>query len=144
MNALSRFLSAPGTVRVCQVVIGLVLAFAGLAKIGDLQSFASQIHNFRMVPISLENLIAMTLPWVELVAALALILGIHSRAGAILAVGLMALFTIAVGAALARGLDIECGCFGTADASRVGKVKLLQNIVMTAVAAVAALRPVPR
>ncbi len=141
MGTITGFLAAPATIRVCQIAIGLILGFAGLAKIGDLQSFAVQIHNFRMVPIPVENLIAMTLPWIEVVAALALILGIESRAAAILAAALMALFTIAVAVAFARGLDIECGCFGTADASRVGAVKLMQNAGMTAIAGVAALRP---
>ena len=55
--------------------------------------------------------------------------------------GLMAVFTLAVLAALVRGLDIECGCFGTADASQVGVVKVLENLGMLALAVLASLRP---
>ena len=51
------------------------------------------------------------------------------------------LSTLAVLAALLRGLDIECGCFGTADASRVGVVKVLENFGMLALAVLASLRP---
>ena len=127
--------------RLAQYGIGLIFIAAGLAKIGDLGIFAEQIHNFRVTPIALENLVALTLPWIELVAGLALVLGIQARAGAVISAVLMAAFTLIVGAALYRKIDIECGCFGTADATRVGVTKLMQNIGMTAMAVVASLRP---
>lgn len=128
-------------VRACQIATGVIFAWAGLAKIGDVQGFAGQVHNFRLVPIALENLMAMTLPWIEVVAALALVLGVRARAGAVLSASLLAVFTLAVIAALARGLDIECGCFGTSDASRVGALKVVENLGMLALAAVGSLRP---
>jgi uncharacterized membrane protein YphA (DoxX/SURF4 family) len=138
LNALLRH---PATIRSCRIAIGLVFAWAGLAKIGDPASFAAQVHNFRMAPVSFENLVAIFLPWLELLAALALISGLHARAGALVTAAMMAFFTVAVALALFRGLDIECGCFGTADASRVGLNKLLENVGLTVVAAVATLRP---
>jgi hypothetical protein len=49
--------------------------------------------------------------------------------------------TLAVASAVTRGLDFECGCFGTSDASRVGPTKLLENLAMLAVAWIATLRP---
>jgi uncharacterized membrane protein YphA (DoxX/SURF4 family) len=141
LPAVVRPLLHPATVRACQVVTGVLLGVAALAKLGDLPSFAVQIHNFRILPVPLENLAAVVLPWVELVAALSLVLGVRRRAGAVVATGLLAVFTLAVAAALARGLDIECGCFGTADASRVGLGKLLQNLALLAVAWVGTLEP---
>ena len=116
------------------------MAWAGLAKIGDLHGFAEQLHNFRMMPVPFENLIAITLPWIELVAALALIFGVRARAGALLAGALLAAFTAAVSVAMLRGLDIECGCFGTHDATRVGWVKIGQNLGMLALAWVGSIR----
>ena len=68
-------------------------------------------------------------------------LKVRAREAALLATGLMGVFTVAVIAALARGLDIECGCFGTADATRVGVVKVVENVGMLIVAALAAGRP---
>jgi uncharacterized membrane protein YphA (DoxX/SURF4 family) len=121
-------------IRASRIAIGLIFAVSGLAKVGDLQSFAGQIHNFRLMPIPLESLLAMTLPWVELVAAVALLLNIRARSAAVLVFGMMVGFTVAVALALVRGLDIECGCFGTADASTVGLVKILQNVGMTVLA----------
>jgi uncharacterized membrane protein YphA (DoxX/SURF4 family) len=135
-----QLLTHPRTIRICQIATGIVLGIAGLAKIGDIASFAEQIHNFRIVPVATENLFAITLPWIELVAALSLVLGLRARAAAMLGLGLFVLFTLAVVAALVRGLDIDCGCFGTADASRVGLVKVAQNLGFVALAAVATLR----
>ena len=140
MSRLRLFLTSPTAIRVSQIAIGILLAWAGLAKIGDLRGFADQLHNFRMMPIPVENLIAMTLPWIELVAALALIFRVRARAGAMMAVLLLATFTIAILAAMVRGLDIECGCFGTNDATRVGWVKIGQNLLMLALAWVGSLR----
>ena len=136
-----RALSAPRILRASQIVTGLIFAAAALSKLGDLATFASQIHNYRIVPIWSENLLAMTLPWIELVAALALAMGIRPRAGAIVATALLAVFTVAVGAAWARGLDFECGCFGKASAGRIGAQKLVENLGMLIVAVVASLRP---
>ncbi len=127
-----QWLSHRFVVRGSQIVMGLVFAWAALAKLGDLRAFADQVHNFRMVPIFAENIVALSLPWIELVAALALILGIRARAGAVVVTGLLAAFTVAIIVALLRGLDIECGCFGTSDGSRVGLVKIAQNLGLLA------------
>jgi len=135
--ALRSLLGHAAVVRTCQIAMGLIFGWAALAKIGDPEGFATQLHHFRLVPIALENLFAVTLPWIELVAALALLVGVQRRAGALLVAFLMIVFTLAVALALARGLDIECGCFGTADASRVGAVKLLQNTGMVLMSLVA-------
>lgn len=126
-----------GVVRVARWIVGAVFVIAALAKIGGLEAFALQVHNFRMMPMALENLVAMTFPWVELVAGLSLILGIRGRSGAFVAAAMMAAFVVAVAVAMARGLDIECGCFGTADATRVGVGKLLQNLGLLAISLVA-------
>jgi uncharacterized membrane protein YphA (DoxX/SURF4 family) len=141
MEKLKRFLSHSWTVRVCQVAIGLVLIVAALPKIGDMSSFATAVHNFRIVPVVTENLLAMMLPWIELVAGLALILGFRARAGGVIATALMGVFLVAILAAMVRGLDIECGCFGTADAAKVGFAKLAENTTYVVLAVVATLRP---
>jgi uncharacterized membrane protein YphA (DoxX/SURF4 family) len=141
MDAIRRFLTAPQTIRACQIAIGILMALAGMAKIGDLQSFAMQLHNFRILPVPVENLFAMTVPWIELLAALALIFGVRARAGALLVTALLSLFTVAVLVAMVQGLDIECGCFGTHDSTRVGWAKIGQNLAMLGLAVVGSIRP---
>ncbi len=136
MSAFTRVLSAPVLIRFCRVGIGLVLLAAALGKIGDPATLAVQIGNFRLVPFVARNLLALTLPWIELLAGLALVLNVRARSGAWLALALMVAFTLGVAQAMARGLNFECGCFGAADATRVGTKKLLENLALTAVAMV--------
>ena len=140
MSAFS-FFTDRRIVRLCQLLIGLILLVAALTKIGDAADFARQIHHYRLLPFGLENLVAITLPWIELVIALVLLLGLAPRAGGVAGAGIMALFVLVVAAAVARGLDIECGCFGTADASHVGLAKLAENTGLLALAVVGALKP---
>ncbi|OGF14681.1 MAG: hypothetical protein A2W00_03990 [Candidatus Eisenbacteria bacterium RBG_16_71_46] len=140
MSRILAFVSSPPGIRISRIAVGLVMLAAALAKIGGPASFAAQIRHFRMLPDGPENLLAITLPWIELLAGLALVAGVRARAAAWLSLGLMAVFTLAVGQALGRGLDIECGCFGTADASRVGTSKLLQNLAILVVAWIASQR----
>jgi uncharacterized membrane protein YphA (DoxX/SURF4 family) len=136
MDGLGRFLRHAWTIRISRILLGLVFIAAALPKIGDAASFAAQIHNYRMVPVVFENVMGILIPWIELVVGLALVLGVRARAGSLAAGVLMIIFTVAVGQAVARGLDIECGCFGTGDGARVGFLKLLEDGVYLALAAI--------
>lgn len=129
-------LAATPVRRGAQIVLGLLFATAALAKIGDPASLAKEVHNFHLVPFWSEHLVAIALPWVELVAALALVLGIRARAGAWVAGVLLLAFTVGIALAMARGLNFECGCFGTAAGTRIGWAKLGENLGMIALAAV--------
>ena len=129
----------PMFLRIVRIGLGGIILAAALAKIGDGSGFALQIHNFRLAPLWSENLIAMTLPWIELCTGLALVVGIRDRAAGALALVMMLVFTAAVGSAWARGLDFECGCFGKATASHIGANKFIENIGLTLLALVASL-----
>lgn len=140
MTALASIMRSPLLVRSCRVLVGLIMLAAALSKIGDAGSFARQIGHYDVVPIGLIHLLAITLPWVELLAGLALVLGVHARSGAWLALAMVVVFTVMVAQAMARGLDIECGCFGTADATKVGTGKLIESFAIMATGVVASLR----
>jgi len=140
MKRLLQTLRHRRVIRGAQIAVGLVFLAAALPKIGDPGSFALSVHYFRIVPLAIENLIAVSLPWVELVAGLALVLGIRAREGGVIVTAMMAVFTVAVASALARGLDFECGCFGTGDGARVGAGKLFENTGLLLLAAIATLR----
>jgi len=132
----------PTVRRGAQIVAGLIFLAAALPKIADVAAFAGSVHNFHMepvVPVAATNLLAMTLPWIELIAGLALITGVRPRAGAVVYTVLLALFTIGVAAALARGLSFECGCFGKASAATIGVKKLAENLAMLAVGVIASI-----
>ena len=139
MDALTRPLRHPVVLALTRLALGAVILAAALAKIGDLPAMALQVHNYRLAPVWSENLVAIVLPWIELCTGMALVFGIRARAGAIVGLALMVLFTFAVGSAWARGLDFECGCFGKAGASHIGAKKFAENIGLIVLALAASL-----
>jgi uncharacterized membrane protein YphA (DoxX/SURF4 family) len=141
MSAVMRLVSDRRIVLLSQILIALVFLAAALAKIGEAADFARQIRHYHLMPFGSENLLAITLPWIELLAALAILLRLDPRVGSVTCAGLMVVFLLAVGIAVVRHLDIECGCFGTADAGHVGVRKLLENTGFLALALVGCLRP---
>ncbi len=130
----------PTVRRGAQIIAGLIFLAAALPKIADLTAFAGSVHNFHLeplVPVSAVNLLAMTIPWVELVAGLALVAGVRPRAGAIVYTVLLTVFTLGVIQAMARGLSFDCGCFGKAGSATIGAKKLVENLAMMAVGVIA-------
>jgi uncharacterized membrane protein YphA (DoxX/SURF4 family) len=105
------------TVRV-QIALGLFFVAAALPKLVDPPSFAHMIYNYRLVPGAFVNLMALVMPWLELLAGLALILGLWTRASAFLAGALLLVFVVAISLNLARGNAIDCGCFDVSAANK--------------------------
>jgi uncharacterized membrane protein YphA (DoxX/SURF4 family) len=96
-----------------RIALGVVFIAASLDKIENPQSFADNIANYRVLPYKLINLVALTMPWLEIVTGFFLVLGIWVRANAILVSGMLVVFSLAIIQALLRNLDISCGCFST-------------------------------
>jgi putative oxidoreductase len=111
------------TVRV-QLALGIFFVAAALPKLVDPPSFAHMIYNYRLVPGSVVNVMALVMPWLELLAGLALILGIWTRASAGLVGALLLVFVAAISVNLARGNLIDCGCFDVARANRTADERL--------------------
>lgn len=90
-----------------------VLAVAGWPKLLDAEGTVRSVRAFQILPEGLVRPFAYGLPMVELVLALLLVLGLGTRiAGAATAV-LMIVFLGGIASAWARGLAIDCGCFGS-------------------------------
>jgi putative oxidoreductase len=105
------------TVRV-QIALGALFVAAALPKISDPPSFAHMIYNYRILPAGLVNISALTMPWVELLAGLALILGLWVRPARWLIGAMLVVFILAISFNLWRDNAIDCGCF---DVSAAGK-----------------------
>ena len=105
------------TIRV-QLALGVIFIVAALPKIVDPPSFAHMIYNYRIVPGSLVNLSALTMPWIELLCGVALVLGIWRGTARTMIAAMLVTFIIAISINLARGNAIDCGCF---DVSAAGK-----------------------
>ena len=102
---------------IARVAVGATLIVASVYKIRDPGAFAKSIYYYHLVPGDLINLMALILPWIELLCGLALILGLFYHGAVVLVNVLMVTFIFALTAAMARGIDIECGCFKAAKAS---------------------------
>ena len=119
------------------VLAGVYLVY-GASKIPNPADFAQSIHNYQILPFVLVNLLAITLPWIEVASALALLRRTWVP-GAILVVGGMTgVFIIAIASALLRGLDINCGCLetGTTADARYNLIQQLSyDVILLAMAA---------
>ncbi|MBE3112937.1 MAG: hypothetical protein IMZ46_20890, partial [Acidobacteria bacterium] len=73
---------------------------------------AQNIRNYRLVGQSLSFIAAVVLPWLEILAGVALALGVWKRASALIISGLLVFFILLTLVTIARGLDVDCGCFG--------------------------------
>jgi len=121
---VKRFLTSPWlTIRV-QLALGAIFVVAAIPKIADPPSFAHMIYNYRLVPGSLINLSALVMPWVELLAGIALILGVWKAAARTVVGILLAVFIIAISINLARDNAIDCGCFNVADRGKTHEQRI--------------------
>jgi uncharacterized membrane protein YphA (DoxX/SURF4 family) len=111
------------TVRV-QIALGVLFIAAALPKIVDPPGFAHMVYNYRLVPGALVNLMGLVLPWLELLAGTALVLGIWTRTSAATIATLLGVFVVAITINLARGNAIDCGCFDMSAAGRTAAERL--------------------
>ncbi len=95
-----------------RLVLGGLFVYAGAVKVLGPLDFAQNIRNYRLVGQSLSFIAAVVLPWLEILAGVALAAGIWKRASALIISGLLVFFIVLTLVTIARGLDIDCGCFG--------------------------------
>jgi uncharacterized membrane protein YphA (DoxX/SURF4 family) len=96
-----------------RILVGGVFIWAGLLKILDPLEFAQNIANYRVFSRDLSFLIALVLPWVEVLCGILVILGIFRSASSFLLSGLLGVFLVLITVTIFRGLDVDCGCFGS-------------------------------
>lgn len=105
-------IAQPWLTLLSRLILGGVLIVAGALKIGNLQKSAMSVRAYEMLPIWLANFFGYALPWVEIGIGALLILGVAVRIMGALGALIMLSFIIAIAQAWARGLSIDCGCFG--------------------------------
>ena len=126
---MNQFFKGP-IILVCRIVLGGIFIYASLDKIAPPAEFAKAIGNYHVLPFGLENLLALTLPWLELLAGVALITGVMIDGAAIMVIIMNIIFIFAISQALARGISIECGCFSvtTEGGDNIGLQTILRDI----------------
>jgi putative oxidoreductase len=100
--------------------LGAVFLYAGAIKVRAPQPFADSIASFELLPAALIDPLALGLPIFELAVGGLLVLGWLARPAALSALGLTGMFVLALSLALARGLKVDCGCFGSGGAESPG------------------------
>jgi uncharacterized membrane protein YphA (DoxX/SURF4 family) len=113
-----------------RVIIGFVFIYAGILKISDPSGFSDAINNYDLLPVSFVNFFAITLPWIEVVTGLFLLFGVSVKENSFIISAMLIVFILAIAISLGRGLNIECGCFGTSSGTKVGIIKLVENLLL--------------
>lgn len=85
---------------------------AGAAKAGDLAAAGRAVNAYQVMPYDVAKVIGAALPFVEIALGLLLVAGLATRLAGIVSAALLAVFVAGISSAWARGLSIECGCFG--------------------------------
>jgi len=94
-------------------LMGGIFIYAGLVKIGQPLAFARDIANYRMLPDAWVNPAALGLPWLELVVGLCLLAGVWLPGAVVALNSLLIAFLGALLISGLRGIDVQCGCFGS-------------------------------
>lgn len=96
----------------CRIALGALFLWAAATKLPDMNAFAQELANYRLLPAVLVPWAASAVVGVEIVAGLALVTGFAVRAAAVVIAGLLLAFIAFLSQALLRGIDLRCGCFG--------------------------------
>lgn len=114
-------------------LLGFVFIFAGIEKIVAPEIFAISIEAYKLVPVSVVNIVALVLPWLELLCGIFLIGGVYIASSTLLTSSMLIVFIFAILSAMVRQLKIDCGCFGEQYSSPVGWSKVFEDIGLLAV-----------
>jgi uncharacterized membrane protein YphA (DoxX/SURF4 family) len=116
-----------------RLILGGILLYASMGKLTHAEEFSTAVANYRMLPSSLILAGSLTIPWLEFVLGLSLITGFWRSTVTFLTACLFLVFTIGVVQALARGIDISCGCFNlSGTGEKIGSLTLLRNLLLFA------------
>ncbi|QNE22286.1 DoxX family membrane protein [Kribbella qitaiheensis] len=114
---------------VARLVLGGVMVVAGALKVTDPETATQAVRAYDLLPTALDAPVGLILPFLEIAIGLLLIVGFGVRWAAFAAGVFMVVFIAAVSSAWARGLAIDCGCFGGGGQVAPGQTKYLQEIL---------------
>lgn len=129
-----------------RVALGGLFLWAAWVKLENPQAFADSIKGFKVLPPEGDHLVVLAtfaVPWVEVLAGAALVLGLWARAAAWVVLLNLAVFVGAIASVLARGISTKCGCFGRLSPfcpETITTCNVWQNAVLAAIAAIVAWR----
>ena len=119
----------PWLTLLARLILGAVLLVAGALKVPNLPKSAMAVRAYELLQIPIANFLGYTLPWIEIVLGMLLIVGVTVKISGALGDLTMLAFIIAIAQAWARGLSIDCGCFGGGGAIDPEDTKYLSEII---------------
>ena len=120
-----------GLYHLCRLLLAGVFLYAGFLKGSDPVAFAGQVAAYQILPYAFNYLVAATLPFIELLCGVLLLINQRVRPALLVLFGLNTVFMIALVSLLLRGLDIDCGCFQPAGEEGAGtspQMALLRDV----------------
>ena len=112
---------------VCRIGLGALFIYSALAKISDPDEFAYSVSRYDLLPSFAVGIFSLTMPMLELLVGLSMLFTKWLRESALLVTGMMVMFIVALVQALARGVEISCGCFGVPEVG--GREEILMALV---------------
>ena len=97
---------------VARLVVGGVWIVAGVLKLPDPAASVRAVRAYRLLPEATVHAVGYGLPFLEIAVGLLLVLGLGTQVAAAISALLLVLFIVGISTAWARGLQIDCGCFG--------------------------------
>ncbi len=96
-----------------RLLLGAIFIAASIDKIAHPVEFAKIVSNYQILPGHTANIVAIVLPWLEAILGLFILCGWWLPGAIVLADLLLLVFFGALAQAIARGIDLRCGCFST-------------------------------
>ena len=106
-----------------RLILGIVFIYASYEKILDPIGFSKNIHNYHVTPVFIENIVALVLPWAELIIWIFLIFGLFLEGTISITISMLVFFILLLSQAVFRGIDVHCGCFKTEADSNVENLR---------------------
>lgn len=130
----TRTVSRGGRIRdvlgvLARLILAAVFLVSGALKAWDARETIVAVRAYQLLPESLVGTVAAVLPYFEIALGLLLLIGLATRLAAVLAAVVMVVFIAAVISAAARGLSIDCGCFGGGGEVAAGETAYTAEIV---------------
>ena len=113
-----------------RIILGGLFLYASMDKMANPDAFLKIINNYKVLPVQLENPLAVFLPWLEFITGFCLITGKWVKGAWLLYSSMLIVFIIALTQALIRGLDISCVCFSVAPSTTsVVWLRIFEDII---------------
>lgn len=130
MTAVARVRSLlPAVSTLARWALAVVWGYAGLSKVADPEATVRAVRAYRLLPEPAVLVMGYGLPFLEIGLAVLLLFGLATRVLGSISALLFVAFIVGVASAWARGLAIDCGCFGGGGQIDPGATRYVQEII---------------